>query len=310
MVKKGIRQMKKIIIVLMMFLLLSMTSCKAKIDEYSDDLPFTIELDGDSLKILQLTDLHLMESADINTQTTLDIIDDLVNSDNYDLIVITGDLVVASGGPSSFAVLIDRMEALAVPWTFVFGNHETDNCSYQDYLDVIENTQYLYFKTGPEMNDGGVGNFRINFTKNGNPFYTLYFFDSHTYGEIEEYGNIQRSQVDWYKTHASQDEVGSIVFMHIPLRQFINPEAYEGNIGEPVCPQGVDTGLFEAMVSFGKTSGVFVGHDHVNDYAFMKEGILLAYGRKTGENSYGDLARGGRVIIIDEFGVMTSFIVE
>jgi 3',5'-cyclic AMP phosphodiesterase CpdA len=302
--------MKKTLMVLMIISLFGLLSCKPKIDEYSDDLPFVLSMDGDSLKILQLTDLHLMSSADVNTQNTLDIIDDLVTADDYDLVVISGDAIVSYGGPNAFVNLIDRMEALAVPWTFVFGNHETDHFDYQGYLDKIENTEFLYFKTGPEMTDGGVGNFRINFTKNSELFYSLYFFDSHTYGEIEEYGNVFPSQVDWYETHVSDDVVNSIAFMHIPLRQFISPTEYEGTFGEPVCPQGIDTGLFAAMVAHGKTVGVFVGHDHSNDYTTVKESILLAYGRKTGENSYGDLPRGGRVIVIDEFAVMTTYIVE
>ena len=32
--------------------------------------------------------------------------------------------------------------------------------------------------------------------------------------------------------------------------------------------------------------GIFVGHDHVNDYSGYYKNIYMAYGRKTGRGSY------------------------
>jgi hypothetical protein len=47
--------------------------------------------------------------------------------------------------------------------------------------------------------------------------------------------------------------------------------------------------------------GIFVGHDHDNDYAVDWKGILLAYGRYTGGNTvYNNLANGARVIELTE----------
>lgn len=47
--------------------------------------------------------------------------------------------------------------------------------------------------------------------------------------------------------------------------------------------------------------GVFVGHDHNNDYAVMYREVLLAYGRYSGGNTvYNNLANGARVIILHE----------
>ena len=37
----------------------------------------------------------------------------------------------------------------------------------------------------------------------------------------------------------------------------------------------------------GAIQGVFVGHDHCNDFFVDFEGMLLAYGRKTGVGGYG-----------------------
>ena len=51
----------------------------------------------------------------------------------------------------------------------------------------------------------------------------------------------------------------------------------------------------------GDVRGVFVGHDHDDDYAVSWKGILLAYGRYTGGNTvYNHLTNGARVIELDE----------
>jgi hypothetical protein len=56
-----------------------------------------------------------------------------------------------------------------------------------------------------------------------------------------------------------------------------------------------------AMLESGDVMGVFVGHDHDNDYAVMWKNILLAYGRYTGGNTvYNHLPNGARIIVLDE----------
>ncbi len=45
--------------------------------------------------------------------------------------------------------------------------------------------------------------------------------------------------------------------------------------------------------------GVFAGHDHDNDFVFIKQGVALGYGRYSGDNTtYNDLKRGVRIIEI------------
>ncbi len=312
---------RKLLILILLFLSLTLVSCGANTkDYYTDDTPMTIAMKSDSLKILQLTDLHLTYGVDASDRKTFAGIKALVENNDYDLIVITGDLTLSPFGPSLFARLVRFMESLKTPWTFVFGNHESDYNPYTAYLDKIKNTQYLYFKVGPEMDGGGYGNFRIDFTKDGQPFYTAYFLDSHAErtdytSEQVEYDYLKVSQVDWYINHVKLDSTDSIMFMHIPLRQFTkavkdDPSTYNGTFGEDkVYPQGVDTGMFDAIVFYDKTKGVFVGHDHLNDFSFTYKRVLLAYGQVTGYSAYGDLPRGGRVIDVSSTGEMSSHII-
>jgi len=306
--------MKKISLVLILFLVFCLTACQGTPQPivYSDDEPFVLEMSGDTLKILQFTDLHLTYGIDANDRKTLEMMEKLATSDDFDLIVITGDMTLSTAALALFSQLVKEMESLKIPWTFVFGNHETDYNEYQDFLSRIEDTDYLLFKTGPEMVDGGVGNFVIQFTQDSVPFYNLYLMDSHSEEtvyteEAGEYGYVSTAQVDWYTTHVTEDLVDSVMFMHIPLRQFMNPAEYVGIFEEDkVYAQGIDTGLFDAIVQAGKTMGVFVGHDHLNDFYLIKNGVYLAYGRISGYNAYGNIERGGRVIAVSTTGVMTT----
>lgn len=309
--------MKKIIIlVLIMFFSIMTLSCNraTAVIVYSDDDPFIVPMKQDHLKILQLTDLHLLFGIDYQDRQTFKTIEVMVKSDDFDLVVITGDLTMSPSAPRLFRQLIRFMEGLQTPWTFVFGNHEADFNSYHSLLAQIpSDPEYLLFKVGPQLEDGGYGNFRIQFHREGQPFQMLYFLDSHAERNdytLEEgkYDYLKPSQIAWYETHVQNDTVNSLMFMHMPLRQTLDFNNITGRQMEGVYPQGKDTGMFDKIVQYAKTKGVFVGHDHLNDFSFVKEGVLLAYGLITGHNAYGYFDQGGRIILISQFGELSSYV--
>jgi predicted MPP superfamily phosphohydrolase len=308
--------MKKIstlgILLMMLFAFVSCESVPQTMD-YSDDEPFIIEMKSDTLKILQLTDLHLTYGIDYNDRQTFKNIKTMVESDDFDLVVFTGDLTMSPSGPRLFLQLVHFMETLQTPWTFVFGNHETDFHPHSQYVNRIPQTEFLYFKVGPNLEQGGVGNFRIQMNYQGNPFQMLYFMDSHAerkvYTEEEGiYDYLKPSQVMWYETHVQTDAVDSLLFIHMPLRQYMNPTNITGRKEEAVYPQGIDTGMFEKMLEHGRTKAVFVGHDHLNDFSFDRDGILLAYGLISGYNAYGSYDRGGRIIEVSVQGIIHTYV--
>lgn len=283
---------------------------------YTDDLPIELEVGREELKILQITDLHLAYGIDFRDRRTYKLIKAMNDSDDFDLIVVTGDITMSPQAPMLFKQFISFMESLKTPWTFVFGNHETDFHTYGHFIKQIKNTEYLLFKVGPKIEDGGIGNFQIEFKNQGETFYKAYFLDTKAerknYTEDEgEYDYLSLSQVSWYENHVSLDTVESIIFMHIPLRQYILVgDDYVGYFKErKVYAQGVDTGFFDVMTNYQKSKAVFVGHDHKNDFYFYHEGIMLAYGRATGFNAYGILERGGRVIEISNTNQITTKII-
>lgn len=88
-----------------------------------------------------------------------------------------------------------------------------------------------------------------------------------------------------------------MAFFHIPLPEFLYMKRLNkirGFADDNVdCPKK-NTGLFEKMKKNNNIRGIYVGHDHSNDFIGKYEGIELAYARKTGYNSYGPGKNGHR----------------
>lgn len=142
-----------------------------------------------------------------------------------------------------------------------------------------------------------------------------------------DYEFISETQVEWYKwaingaTAANGGETPeSIAFFHIALPEYYyaylqwKESGYDASMGfgekrEQVCCPKVNTGLFAAMQELGSTKNVVVGHDHINTYSVLYEGIRLTYGLKTGDRCYRDEdLNGGTLLTISQDGVQTEHI--
>ena len=295
--------------------------------DFSDDQPFVFNLEQPSLKVLQFTDLHLTYGFDANDQKTLSQIKKITLHETPDLIVLTGDQTLSISAPARYRQLIRHMESLKTPWTMIFGNHENDFHSFNKIIDTInsEDTTYLNFKLGPELSEGGYGNFRFEYYYEDNPFYNFYFLDSKTElnrkresSDLSRYEYFSTAQVDWFKDKVDVDKltgIQSAVFTHIPLVQYRyateakGTPALVGQIREGIYTQSRDTGFFNAMKESGVSKAVFVGHDHRNNFEFDYEGIKLVYGQNSGYNGYGNITRGARIITIDDTKTLSTHII-
>lgn len=85
-----------------------------------------------------------------------------------------------------------------------------------------------------------------------------------------------------------------LLFFHIPLPEFRELLLEEdekkilGDYQEKVWHSGVNGGLYAAAIDHGNVKGMFVGHDHVNDFCFQNPNskIPLCY---CGVSGYGEL---------------------
>ena len=68
--------------------------------------------------------------------------------------------------------------------------------------------------------------------------------------------------------------------------------------------------MMEILSKKNSCKGIFVGHDHYNDYAFYHNQVLLAYGRVSGYYDYGPkgFKKGCRVIELNHDGEINTYV--
>ncbi len=270
-----------------------------------------LSITSEVIKIIQFTDLHLMNEA--SDRLTLEGIRKAVISLHPDLIVLTGDQTMSSESEMLYRKLVQWMDAFGIPWTLVFGNHDTDHgISYLTLISALKGSKHLIFSPGPKAL--GYSNFSILIQNQvRQPRYQLIFMDTHVdqYYAIGEkqtwgYGSISTEQMQWYEQMISlTSTTQSMLFLHIPLPEYnlVQPEdkdLYQGNYLEKPSTPPYDSGFFNNIVSHRHTLAIFAGHDHYNDYQFIHQDIALAYGRVSGHYDYGPkgFAKGLRWIEI------------
>lgn len=284
------------------------------------------------LKIVDLTDIHIGGGwmSFKKDRMAFNAVAAMVTAEKPDLVVITGDLVYpvpfqagTFNNKLSSKMIIALMEQLQVPWTVIFGNHDTESYSYFSREDVgafysDESLEYCLFSAGPEDVDG-VGNYNIH-VKNSQGKITqeLIFIDSHSYtdgdifGIFWKYDNVHQNQVDWYEERIleakkNNPDVKSLVFLHIPLVEY--RDAYtaltagdesvkyiSGNVYEkdPYVYCGMhEDNLFEKALELGSTQGFFCGHDHDNSIVMNYKGIDLTYAYSIDYLAYSGISKRG-----------------
>ncbi len=285
---------------------------------YIPDEALTIsKKENEDFVILQLADVQISKDLNENQEAeSYEMIDDLVKRSNPDFIVLTGDNALYDD-LEKIENFADFLNDFDIPFSFVFGNHENDvKPSLRKIASIFEKKKNCLFKEGFK-NVSGVGNYVVNVVENGDIKYSFYMFDSHNYGFYlpsdkkqplggTDWAYIKKSQIDWYErtvkgiNKSAGHEVNSLAFFHIPLpeyRYFTPEQAIIGEQREDICSPYKNTGLFAKMKELNSTKGVFVGHDHNNNFAFEHDSIVLAYGLKTGRTSYYDEDLQGALVI-------------
>lgn len=268
--------------------------------------------DNGKFKILQFTDVHYDCGSEEDIET-VELMRKLVKEEAPDFIMLTGDI---STGKENVRYLADALAPVTesgIPWALTFGNHDAEYGENHEALLAKLST----LPNGMTSNDPAAGFGKSNFVlpvedKNGKTPWFIYGIDSNMYNEnklIEGYDFIHRPQIDWFlKQHhqisAEHKEFGALAFFHIALPEYNDVWDYEccyGEKREAVCCPKQNSGMFSAMLETGTMRGVFVGHDHVNDYWGELYGIRLCFGRATGYNTYGgdNFLHGARIIVLD-----------
>lgn len=268
-------------------------------------------------KIVQFTDLHV-KYQDPRSDIAFERMNEVLDAENPDLVIFTGDIIYSSPAEANLRNVLKVVSDRKIPFAVTFGNHDHEQGMTNDELFQIIKT-IPYNITVDEVEQlSGVGNCALDVkssdgSKNAA---VLYCIDSHYYStmpDVKGYDYIKSDQIEWYKQRSAGytcenggKPLPSLAFFHIPLPEYNEAASYEnapiyGIRREKACSPELNSGMFTAMKEQGDVMGVFVGHDHDNDYATYWKGIMLAYGRFTGgPTEYIHIPNGARVIEMTE----------
>lgn len=259
-------------------------------------------------RIMQVTDVHYDYKAPEQAASSLEFLREAVLLVQPDLIMLTGDIVVSADTRRAWHDIAGLLTGFRIPWAVVLGNHDSEyELTNRQIVDLLAEYPDNLTENGPEDIRGN-GNYVlpvVSSATQGKTAAALYCFDT---GKQHEW--IDYTQMDWYRGQsrllAEQNggvPLPALAFYHIPVpeyREVIGLPATVGVKQEEVCNPTLNSGSFTAMLERGDVMGVFVGHDHDNNYIGCLHGICLAYGYKSGRQSYGKIGRGVRVIELVE----------
>lgn len=277
-------------------------------------------IDNGDFKLLATTDMHTDEDYSLNNKT-LQLFINQIRDEKPDLVILTGDCIQSKYQQFEAIHFAQMMEKLGVYWAYVFGNHEArEEKEFHKYLIFKSLSDYPHClsKFGdPSL--FGYGNFIVNimnsetelkqslvFMDSGRDIIPEYMARDGVPAEMENgYDYIKPDQINWYEKEmtALKEQYGicpNLLYMHIPIKEYeeifqLNEngeyvptgkgEVLYGRMFESVGCSPFNSGLFEAMKRNG-AQGIFCGHDHVNDWAAIYEGILLVYNQMGSYNAY------------------------
>ncbi len=271
-------------------------------------------------KIVQFTDTHFYIGGE-KSEEVLQNIEYIMNAEQPDLVILTGDIVTGSGDHwptiKSWEIITDKLAEYKTPYAVTFGNHDDEaQVSRKELLNYLSKRPYCIISDEGGADVKGIGNYMLPvYNHDGIVEKLIYCLDSRSYAlanenGLEGYGWFDKSQINWFaQTNqlwlAKYQNVQSLLFFHIPLPEY-KQAFYEGEFKNGVrmeeeCSPKINTGMFSEMLLQGNVLGSFVGHDHNNNYVAQLFKISLCYGYFSGGNSYADLPlRGARIILLEE----------
>lgn len=277
---------------------------------------------NDGFRILSSTDFHFGDDTALRFKC-MDMFMKHIKATTPDLVVLTGDVIQSKFQHFDAIQFAQFMEKIGVYWAFVFGNHEAreEKGRFKHLLMSCKNSFPHCIALEGRKDLFGYGNYCINIMKNENELLrTLFMFDSgrdvieeyvKSHGapaDISSYDFIKDNQKNWYKEKVTAlrekyGDVKSFMYMHIPINEYeevISPEKQEdgvypftdkcqviyGKAYETVGCSKFNSGLFALIKELDSTDAVFSGHDHVNDFCVIYQGVYLVYNQNNGYETY------------------------
>ncbi len=228
-----------------------------------------------------------------------------------------------------------------IPFAFVFGNHDLESKvnSLKVQYDIYRTLPCCVLPSEEYVNDYGDYNLCIRNKNDTEDIFNIWLMYSGS-GAAKEYHSyydfVKKEQITWYENKAKEIKetnghtIPAMLIQHIPV-----PEEFQllkersvfsmlidgvsgqnemkgkyysldknkafGYLGEAPCSSAYNSGQFASWKKTGDIIAAFFGHDHMNDFIGVVDGITLGQCKTAGFNPYGDgLRQGVRIIDINE----------
>jgi Calcineurin-like phosphoesterase len=285
--------------------------------------PLKFRPDG-SFKIVAFGDVH-WRTPQAEELKSREIWAKILDAEKPDLVVYCGDFLWGDKCIDPAAAMRDLTQPVVereIAWTAVLGNHDRECVLEPD--EIIEGLMELpgcLAQKGPaELPGSGNYSLAVNSSDGERPAALLYGIDTLRESPIDlfkgrdwkGYAWVTFEQINWYRKESEKwtarnggKPLPSLMFTHIPLpeyKELWEDGAHVGVKQENVCCSKLNSGLLTSMVEKGDVSGVFCGHDHVNDFIGPWPDIFLGYVRGCSYSGYGKegYLKGARVIQLRE----------
>ncbi len=257
-----------------------------------------------------------------------------------DLAVLMGDVMPDSTDLEDVLERIVRpLNDAGIPFAAVAGNHEHDRGIEPSIKAFSGHPDSLCYNDTQHIKDSLNYNLTIESSVGNKTAFNLWFMDSNNLCSDESisiYDWVHKDQIEWYEKKAEllkEQNGGSIVpavlFQHMPVteeynalreakpwelyqsvkghakrkkKRFVgNENVISGYVGEDPCAPQVNDGQFESWKKTGDVIGAFFGHDHMNDFTCVVDGITMGQCKTAGFRCYTDGCRSCvRVVDLNE----------
>ena len=218
---------------------------------------------------------------DLNTTA---LIDRMLDIEDPDLVVFTGDNIVSTPDPeAAMTMAFGPVIARGYPWAAVFGNHDAEGpWPRARLMEWITAQPHALAVPGPDFGPLCVGNYRLDVaasTADDAPSaLTVYMLDSRATGGARRRRCdwVHADQIAWYEAEAAAVAAAAaprapppaLAFFHIPLPEYTGggvAATRVGTAGEGVCAPACNSELAASLLARDVVA-VSVGHDHNNDF--------------------------------------------
>ncbi len=224
-------------------------------------------------------------------------------------------------------------QSMGIPFAVIFGNHDDMNQVTKDEQGNIIRSYSMNrgFETTGEL----CGNYCLPVYSSDGAGKRMLLWMIDTARHDKETGTsaeeITEAQVAWFRAQSEEikrenggSAVDSLMFLHIPLREteyFIETcdlkdaeteldgaglrlrreqTGVRGVLNEPVDPVKDEYGFYDAILEDGGVRSIISGHNHVNNYEGVRDGIRFIATPGASFRCYGNEERGVRVFRIRE----------